>query len=510
MPYVLGVDVGTARTTAAVCRLDSPPDGGGQPVRLGAAATAVPTALHLSPDGTALVGEDAEERAPAEPALIARGFPRRVGDPEPMVVGGEPYLAEVLTAVLVRWVADQVAEQEGGPARHVALTHPGDWGAHRRQVVLGELRAAGLTEVTLVPRPVAVAEQHAVRDPGAAALAVLVVNSDDVDCALVRRTEDGGFDLAGRADRLPGVGGDHLADLVLGRVRAELGRHLDGLDHGDPRIRHALWRLRADCAHAAEALAGAPEAVVPVRLPTVATHVRVSRAAVEDLARPAWEHVADALARVARSTADARPPEAAVLAGEAARAPRVASLVGSALRCRVAVDQDPGTVLARGAAVAARWLVDGRPRPPARPPVAPPAPPAERTSVLEPAVSAPVVLHPVDDRLDDLGEPPPRPPVAVIPIELPRRRSLLERVPGVRADRIGKPGVVAAAVVLLLMGGAALTFGFPGDATPPPGAGAGPAASVGPATSTATGTPTAPSPSSRPPSSKPQPAKDGR
>ncbi|MCP2262431.1 Hsp70 protein [Streptoalloteichus tenebrarius] len=509
MPYVVGVDVGPARTTAAVCRLDGPPGAPRPVVRLGARAASVPTLLHLSPDGSALVGEDAEQLAPTHPTLVARGFPQRVGDPTPMIIGGEPYLPEVLTAVLVQWVVDQVAAREGAPARHVAVTHPAGWGAHRTRAVLRALREIGVPDVSLVPRPVAAAELHAVREPvsAGAALAVVAVNGDGVECAVARRTETASFDLVGGARALDGLGGDHLVDLLLDHVRGELGRALDDLDHDDPGVRLALSRLRADCALAVDALATRAEAVIPVRLPRAHTRVAVSRGLVEDLARPAWEHAADALSRDVLSTLDSRPPEAALLVGESARAPLVPGLVGAALRCRVVVDPDPATALARGAATVARWRVAGHPRRPAPPP----PPLVERTTVLEPVDAAPVLLRPADEDRAEPTAPPPRPPVEVLPIDLPPRRTLRDRVPGLRSGvrpaLLGRPGVLAAGVVALLVAGVALTFTFQGDATPAPGA------DPGQATSSPDAAPSAPAvlnPPTRTPSSKPQPAKDGR
>ena len=49
-----------------------------------------------------------------------------------MLLAGEPWAPEELTAWLVRWVVDRVAEREGGPADAVAVTRPASWDADRR------------------------------------------------------------------------------------------------------------------------------------------------------------------------------------------------------------------------------------------------------------------------------------------------------------------------------------------------------------------------------------------
>ena len=55
MSYVVGIDLGTTSTVAAVCR----PGGTAQVVPLEGAAGAVPSAVYLGADGTFLVGEAA-------------------------------------------------------------------------------------------------------------------------------------------------------------------------------------------------------------------------------------------------------------------------------------------------------------------------------------------------------------------------------------------------------------------------------------------------------------------
>jgi hypothetical protein len=102
-----------------------------------------------------------------------------------------------------------------------------------------------------------------------------------------------------------------------------------------------------------------------------------------------------------------RPVEklaAVVLVGGGSRVPLVAELVGAAAPAPVVVDPDPATAVARGAALAGRRVG---------------APPAEE----------PVRLPDQRDRDDrddavDLDAPtqPPRPPVEVAPLDVPRRR----------------------------------------------------------------------------------------
>ena len=69
---------------------------------------------------------------------LAREFKRRVGDPVPLMLSGSPYHADRLTALMAQWATAAVAEQIGGPADRVVITHPANWTEYQ----LGTLRNA--------------------------------------------------------------------------------------------------------------------------------------------------------------------------------------------------------------------------------------------------------------------------------------------------------------------------------------------------------------------------------
>ena len=127
MGYFLGIDVGASRTVAAVAWSGTgdaetaelgDPEGDGQ---------GVASVLHLGADGALAVGAAARRWAPTEPDRVVEGFPGRIGDGDPMLLAGEPWAPEELTAWLVRWVVDRVAEREGTEAEAVAVARPASW-----------------------------------------------------------------------------------------------------------------------------------------------------------------------------------------------------------------------------------------------------------------------------------------------------------------------------------------------------------------------------------------------
>jgi len=457
MPYVLGIDVGTNRTTAAISRLDEPAAGAAEIVRL-SRSRALASVLYLAEDGTVVAGDAAEARIGDDPERIVRGFVRRVGDDVPVLVGGESYPAQELTAMLVKWVVDRVNAVEGAPPEHVVLTHPTGWGGYRRGLLHQELRVQGVGEVTLLPEPIAVGELRAAEEEieAGATLAVYSLGEGMFGASVIRRVATGAFLLLARTESIDPLGGAHFTDLLLGQVRAALKLPAGDLDLADPQARLAMYRLRQACAQAKETLSVAPEAMVPVALPTVQQQVRVTRGSFEELIRASVTCTVDLLLRTVRAAA-VTPAQvsAAVLVGGSARIPLVAELTAKGLDSKdtvVVLDETPELTVAKGAALAARRLATGQSAP------VKPSPTAG-TLLVRPVTDAPIQLPAGRGEPDEFAAPPPRPSVDIPPLNLPEPRTVSQLVPGV------SPGVLGAIVAVVVLAGVVLTFMLDGGGT---------------------------------------------
>jgi hypothetical protein len=171
------------------------------------------------------------------------------------------------------------------------------------------------------------------------------------------------------------------------------GGKLGELDEDDPAAIAAVARLKEECVRAKEALSADTDTSIPVLLPNLSTEVRLTRAELEAMVRPALHDSIEALKRALRSArVQASQLHSVLLVGGSSRMPIVAQLVGAELGRPVAVDAHPKHAVALGAA----WLASGA-REAAVAPVAvapaavPPAVPTQRT-VGTAAVPAPVVM----------------------------------------------------------------------------------------------------------------------
>src|SRR5690348_16981449 len=134
VPYLLGLDVGSAATRAAICRRVPGASGWAAPEPVAVAAP------------------------PAVPGLF-----RRVGDEVPVYCDNLLITPQALVVEQARAAADQVWQREGEGPERIAVAHPSAWGPGRLGLLRAAFADAGMSNVVLVSRAVATVE----RMPGA-------------------------------------------------------------------------------------------------------------------------------------------------------------------------------------------------------------------------------------------------------------------------------------------------------------------------------------------------------
>ncbi|WP_210505856.1 Hsp70 family protein [Naasia sp. SYSU D00057] len=372
MTYVLGIDIGTSYTAAAVLRLDADAGAMPQSLRLGSRRDAVPSVVFLPEDGPLLVGEAAERRGMSEPDRLVRDFKRRMGDDVPIVVGEGTVRPEDLIATMARWVVEQASEREGGAPAGLAVSHPAGWGPYKVQLLRDALERAGLPDAILLTEPAAAARHYAAQERVAAGttIAVYDLGGGTFDAAILRKEESGRFTLLGRPEGLEGIGGRDFDDAVVRHVTTALGDRLAELDPDDPEMALALARLRRECVEAKETLSYDSEATIPVLLPGLTTQVRLLRTEFESLIEePVEETIAALVAATEAAGLGVQALSTVLLVGGSSRIPLIAELISAELGRPVAVDVDPKAAICSGAAAVAAVPVR-----PALVPVAAPEP----------------------------------------------------------------------------------------------------------------------------------------
>ena len=475
MSYWLGIDVGTTFTAAAICREVAGRRPLPEVIPLGSRGAAVSSVVYLSEDGQVVVGEAAERRAVTDSDRVVREFKRRIGDEVPMMIGGVPHSASEIAAMVVRWVVDRVAEREGEPAQGITITHPASWGTYKTRIMADALRAADLPEVMFRTEPEAAAASYSMQERVAtgSTIAVYDLGGGTFDAAVVRKDDIGIFSVLGLPEGIDRLGGVDFDDAVFGHVVAKVPA-LSELDPEDPATLAATARLRRECTEAKEALSADTEVTIPVLAPEVQSQVRLVRAEFEDLIRSQVAETVEVLRRALRS-ADVGPEDldAVLLVGGSSRVPLVAQLVSTELGRPVAIDADPTTAIALGAALFAL------PTEPAESDTASADVPTDTQILATSAdLEAPtVVITGFDVPERSSVEVPDRPtltaaPSDIEPVDLVRRRARSRQVKQVAA---------AGLLTLVLAGGATAVPYLSSRSSSIPPADAG---TSGPATST--------------------------
>lgn len=323
---------------------------------LGAGGDAVPSVLHVGADGSALVGEGAEDCGPVERDRVARGFVQRIGDLVPFVLGGDAYPAHELFVTVISWVIDEATQRIGGAPEHVAVTQPAGWSRYQLGVSRSAMDQFGLRGVTLVPELTAAALDYAAARPVGIGDLIVVgdLGGSGYRAAVLRRAGETGFELLARPERAEPA--TDPGEAVFARVRSELGAELDRVDLTEPGAWAAALALRRECVGALEILMANPQAAVSLR--GLRTGVTVTRGQLADWVRPAAQAGAELIRRALRS-AGVHPWQlsAVLLVGGAAQVPLVPRMISTELRRPAVVGANPKASTARGAAVAATHVV---------------------------------------------------------------------------------------------------------------------------------------------------------
>src|SRR5581483_3016734 len=261
--YSLGVDLGTTFVAAAIASSTRV-----EMFTLGDRAVVTPAAVYLREDGLLVTGEAATLRAVSSPDRVSREFKRRLGNPTPVMLGGQAYPVTALLGALLRDVVQKVTKTEGQPPEQVLLTHPANWGPFRRALFEEVPQHAGLDNLPLVTEPEAAAAHYAASRllDDDQIVAVYDLGGGTFDATVLRK-QPGGVEILGTPEGIERLGGVDFDEAILSFVDYTADGALSELDLSNPQTGVALARLRQDCVAAKEALSVDTETVIPVFLP---------------------------------------------------------------------------------------------------------------------------------------------------------------------------------------------------------------------------------------------------
>ncbi|MBW1597397.1 Hsp70 family protein [Streptomyces sp. JJ38] len=316
----------------------------------------LPTTVYRDLDGRLLTGSEAVRLARTAPERAEAMPARSLAEQDEMLLGGDAtHPVELVAALLTRVLRDSWPGFDRTRPDALTMVVPSDLGGTDRAVLGRAIAAAGLPEPVWVPAPVAIAAGWAARREAHAGTLVAVC---DAGATGLR------FALAsvGHAEYQPGdniaCGGADLDEALFGLVEArtrtarpEAWKRL--LDCSGPEDLRARSQLREDVTGVREALSATT--TVPLTVPGHREELLVRRNEFEEAAAQPLARAGTALADLMASGAC---PSAVLLAGGAARTPKLAELLSrSAGGLLPEVLPDPVNAAVLGAARTHKALV---------------------------------------------------------------------------------------------------------------------------------------------------------
>ena len=188
---IVGIDLGT--TFCAVAHLDSHGKPVSVPNRDGEVLT--PSAIFLTGDGEAVVGQPALDVALEQPSKVAMLVKRSMGRPEyPRAVSGRMFRPETLSAIILRKLV-QDAEHSLGPITQAVITVPAYFDDTRRKATMDAGKIAGLDVIDIIDEPSAAALAYSFQQSAAANLRPGDLPPDAPKTVLVYDLGGGTFDV---------------------------------------------------------------------------------------------------------------------------------------------------------------------------------------------------------------------------------------------------------------------------------------------------------------------------
>lgn len=158
---LIGIDLGTTNSAVAIWG-----DGAARLVPNALGDRLTPSAVHIAGDGLVSIGAAALDRMASDPANTATSFKRLMGTQRTTMLGGRPYTAEDLSALVLRSLRDDVAAFAGQAPTEAVITVPAYFNDRQRKATRRAGEMAGLSVRRLINEPTAAALAFGLQDKG--------------------------------------------------------------------------------------------------------------------------------------------------------------------------------------------------------------------------------------------------------------------------------------------------------------------------------------------------------
>ncbi len=347
---VVGIDLGTTFSLAAVMRPDGP-----QVIPNCVGELLTPSAVHVDSAGRVLVGAAARALAQTEPERSALAFKRDMGTDRMYQLGNKVLTPTELSALVLEGIKADVESALCSPIEEAVVTVPAYFGDRQRRATQDACNLAGLKVERIINEPTAAALAYGLHASARELRAIVLDLGGGTFDVTVLEIMEGVIEIQASAGDTR-LGGEDFVTAIVERVSSEFeqttGLHLEADLVLAARLRHTCELAKCRLSQADETSLGMAALPSSSKVPEWST--RLTRREVESRFEALVERMRAPIQRALRDArASAATIDEVLLVGGATRMPCVARLAAEVFGRLPLRRLPPDEAIALGAAVQA-------------------------------------------------------------------------------------------------------------------------------------------------------------
>lgn len=357
MAKVIGIDLGTSNSSAAVMEGGRPqiiPSAEGAGV---ASGKAFPSVVAFTKDGQKLVGEPAKRQAAVNPEGTVLAAKRKIGTDFKFNVYGNEYTPQQISAFILQKIKADAESYLGDTVKDAVITVPAYFNDNQRQATKDAGAIAGLNVLRIVNEPTAACLAYGLNKIGKEMkIMVFDFGGGTLDVTVMEMWSEGGFKvLATHGDTH--LGGTDMDNFLIDFIAEEFKKQ-NGIDLRNDKM--AMQRLREAAEKAKIELSST--VTTDINLPFITADstgpkhltMSINRAKVEELVTPIISKCKSPLeCAMSDSKLSVSDIDKVIMVGGPTRMPIVQKFVEDYVGKKIERGIDPMECVSMGAAVQA-------------------------------------------------------------------------------------------------------------------------------------------------------------
>ncbi|MFH1858191.1 MAG: molecular chaperone DnaK, partial [Candidatus Omnitrophota bacterium] len=249
MAKVIGIDLGTSNSAAAVMEGDHPviiPSAEG--ATLG--GKAVPSYVAFTKDGQRLIGEPARRQASVNPLGTVMAAKRKMGTDHHFKVYGKEYTPQQISAFILQKIKQDAEAYLGGPVEEAVITCPAYFDDNQRTATKDAGEIAGLKVLRIINEPTAACLAYGLHKAGKEQkIMVFDLGGGTLDVTILEMWAEGGFEVKATSGdtQLGGTDMDRvLIDYIASEFKKDTGIDLQKDPMAVQRVREAAEKAKIE------------------------------------------------------------------------------------------------------------------------------------------------------------------------------------------------------------------------------------------------------------------------